>query len=360
MTTLPVAIPTPTLVHLSRLTNHWGIAEHAYLAAPRPEANYCTDDAGRLLALSSRLADDAHAPRLARNALHFLTRAHLDGSAFLLRHDAAGTWSSDVSDDASARALLGLASAAAFAPWPDVRRGALALFDECVGFTSDHLRASAYATLAAATLLMEVPDHEGARTLLSNAPPLVVSNLNDPWPWPESRLTYANALLPYAELARAAVRHDSVAARHALEVLEWLVTEETLDDHFSFTPVAGRGRGDERPAFDQQPIEAFATAEACAFAYEYSGDEKWLDAATRAGSWFLGNNDVGAAVFDPQSGGGFDGLESSGVNRNQGAESTLAFVATMRELSELEHRSGQPTRWRDESLYATSRSASSK
>ena len=40
-------------------------------------------------------------------------------------------------------------------------------------------------------------------------------------------------------------------------------------------------------------------------------------------------------VFDPATGGGFDGLEPEGGNRNEGAESTLAFVGTMLQLQEL-------------------------
>ena len=44
-------------------------------------------------------------------------------------------------------------------------------------------------------------------------------------------------------------------------------------------------------------------------------------------------------MFDPQTGGGYDGLERHGRNLNQGAESTLAMLATAqqaRRISELE------------------------
>jgi hypothetical protein len=75
--------------------------------------------------------------------------------------------------------------------------------------------------------------------------------------------------------------------------------------------------------------------EACARAFAYTGDRRWAEAARHSGAWFLGDNDVGVAVFDPATGGGFDGLEPDGVNRNEGAESTLAFVGTMLELQEL-------------------------
>jgi hypothetical protein len=46
-----------------------------------------------------------------------------------------------------------------------------------------------------------------------------------------------------------------------------------------------------------------------------------------AEEWFNGRNDVGVSLGDPVSGGGHDGLTASGVNDNEGAESTLALLA---------------------------------
>ncbi len=336
MTAVPVSTPPPTLAHLSRITDDLGIVEHALFARARVDATYCTDDAGRLLALTSRLAREPQSMRLALSALNFLERAHRDEGTFLLRCDAEGTWSDEQSDDATGRALLGLASAAAFAAWPEVRERSLALFDRAASFRSVHLRAAAYASLGAAPLLRALPGHERGRALLDDAPDFVTTNTDESWPWPEARLSYANALLPLAALARAEVRGDATSALDALDALEWLARIEILDDHFSFTPVAGRGLHDESPQFDQQPIEAWAMTEACSFAYRYSRDAKWHRLARLAGSWFLANNDVGVRVYDPTTGGGYDGLEANGVNLNQGAESTLSFVATMRELRVLE------------------------
>lgn len=356
------ASPAPTLAHLERLTDHNGIVEHALRGEPRADASYCTDDAGRLLALVSHMDDHPSSQTLALSALGFLERAYRGDATFRLRCDARGRWSNDVSDDATGRALLGLAHAATYAAWPVVQRRSRELFTRAVNFRSDYIRAAAYATLAATVLLRSTPDHHGAQRLIEESPDFVVphDNANPAWPWIEKRLTYANALLPLAELARAAVRQDRVAGANALSTLKWLCEEETLEDHFSFTPVGGRGPNERAPQFDQQPIEAWATTEACVFAYEYSKDASWLHLARRAGSWFLSNNDVGVLVYDPTSGGGYDGLERTGVNLNQGAESTLSFVATMRELEALDRLGASPQRLGNAVLQATSRSASSR
>ena len=76
-------------------------------------------------------------------------------------------------------------------------------------------------------------------------------------------------------------------------------------------------------------------ADACARAFDATGDVRWLEPLARAADWFRGANDSGVAMVDPVTGGGFDGLERGGVNRNQGAESTLAAISTMQQAERL-------------------------
>jgi hypothetical protein len=272
---------------------------------------------------------------LATVALGFLERAHMGNGRFRLRSGADGRWTADPpSDDASGRALLGLGVASVIAPWAEVRDRASALFDAAVGFRSPWVRATGYACLGAAEVLRAAPGHSSARRLVADAADrLPTAAVPGRWRWPEPRLTYANALLPDAVLTAGIALGRPELVTRALELLDWLVGHETLEGRFSFTPVGGRAPDGPQPAFDQQPIEARAMADACARAFAHTGEQKWADALALAGSWFLGNNDTAIVMFDPATGGGFDGLQADGANRNQGAESTLAFVATMAQVA---------------------------
>lgn len=322
--------PLANLRYLARLSDARGIVEHAEFDRPRRVYGYCTDDAGRLLALASRLSNDADASDLATAALGFLERAHLAGAEFRLRQRGDGTWTEDApSDDATGRALFGLGTTVAWAPWPELRRRSLALFDRAADFRSEHLRATAYAVLGAAEVLRVEPAHAGARALVKQASLLQSGPASTAWPWPEARLTYANALVPEASLVAAVLEGDASGAATALDQLRWLVEHETLEGHFSFTPVGGSDTTSRAPRFDQQPIEAWAMASACARAFSYSGDPWWAAAVQRAAGWFFGDNDVGVMVADLVTGGSYDGLEAHGVNRNEGAESSMALVGTM-------------------------------
>src|SRR5699024_8737213 len=123
------------------------------------------------------------------------------------------------------------------------------------------------------------------------------------------------------------VAGDELAVTDGLRLLQWLIEEERSDEHFSFTPVAGRGPGDPKPSFDQQPIEAWAMADAAHAAWEVDGSDQWRESIAMAGEWFLGRNDAGLALYDGTTGAGHDGLGPDRVNLNCGAESTLAALA---------------------------------
>jgi hypothetical protein len=72
-----------------------------------------------------------------------------------------------------------------------------------------------------------------------------------------------------------------------------------------------------------------ALVEACAEAWRATRDPLWRDRARRFLWWFLGNNDTESLVYDFETGGCRDGLQSTGPNLNEGAESTLAWLTSL-------------------------------
>ena len=143
---------------------------------------------------------------------------------------------------------------------------------------------------------------------------------------PESRLTYDNARIPECYLTLAQVTGSDRLRRDGLRLLKWLAATELYGDHFSFTPVGGRGPGDRSPLFDQQPLEATAMADACVRAWDVTTDPGWLGLAIGAVVWFGGLNDVRIPIYDSWTGAGYDGLTPSGINGNAGAESTISSL----------------------------------
>ena len=197
-------------------------------------------------------------------------------------------------------------------------------------------RRQAIAALGAAELLKVDPGHVEAHRLIDDYATGVAAPGDDSdWPWPEARLTCANALLPEAMIAAGDARGDSALCQRGLDLLEWLIDCETIDGRLSVCPVGGWAAEEARPGFDQQPVEVAALADACARAAGVDASAIWPNTVRAAAAWFQGVNDVGAVMWDPATGGGFNGLHADGANPDQGAESTLAVLSTFQQAHRL-------------------------
>ena len=118
------------------------------------------------------------------------------------------------------------------------------------------------------------------------------------------------------------------------QVLDWLIEMQT-GPNGTFSPVGNRGwwpRKGAKSQFDQQPIEAMALVLAAEDALSATADERYRRAAEMAYAWFLGANDGGIEVAVPLTGGCRDGLTPNGLNDNQGAESTLAWLTALEHI----------------------------
>jgi hypothetical protein len=330
-----VTFPAATFGHLRALTDAGGLYEHADRTAVRPEHGYCVDDVARGLVVVSRSGPEQD--DLRRQYLAFLLAAQSEDGRFRNRRDIDLTWSDEPSvEDCWGRALWGLGTTAAAPGCDDLRDQTLHAFERGATWRSPHSRAMAFAGLGAAEVLRVRPDHEPAQALLDAAARQIGPPSYDAaWPWPEPRLSYANAALPDVLLAAGSALDKPLLIADGLILLGWLLAVQTRHRHLSVVPVGGLGPSDVIGGFDQQPIEVAALADACARAFALTDDPRWRNGVELAAAWFLGDNDAGTSLLDVVSGGGCDGLEPRGRNDNQGAESTLALLSTLQHAQAL-------------------------
>jgi len=325
-------VTLPSFGHVLSMTDGIGIFEHADHAEPRRSHGYCTDDVSRLLiavvregVLEQGLAD------VERIAFRFLVDSQGVTGRTRNRRDVDGRWHGPREvGDCWGRSVWAFGTSAARARDEGMRSSALSYFGHAVNQRSPHARAMAFAALGAAEVLEAGHRHDRARDLLADT----ITCIGPPstgvrWPWPEPRLSYANAAIPEALIAAGGLLGRPEAVENGLTLLRWLLERETVAGHLSPTPVGGAGPDDHAPAFDQQPIEVAAMADACVRAHSVTGDAYWLDGLELAINWFAGDNDGGSVMWDPDTSGGYDGLTPTGPNLNQGAESTLALISTM-------------------------------
>jgi len=332
-----LAVPPPSFAHLLSLTDEIGTFEHADHLDARRNHGYCTDDMARVLVVVVREPDPSTAvAALGETALRFLLDAQANDGTIRNRRVVGGDWLDQPSvEDCWGRSLWAFGSAARLGPTRDVRAQALAAFERAATQRSPWTRSMAFAALGAADVVAVDPTHDVARAVLIDAVAVIGRVPRDAaWPWPEPRLAYANAVLAEALVAAGSTLGIPEVVADGLRMLGWLLERETsILGHCSPTPVGGAGPGDFGPGFDQQPIEVAAMADACARAFAVTGEPRWMRGLDLAIDWFAGANDAGTTMWDPESGGGYDGLRSDGANLNQGTESTLALLATLQHAS---------------------------
>jgi len=335
--------PVLSFDHLARLTTPLGVYEHALGDTPRTEHAYCVDDVARALVVTSRVPDpSAEVRALTEGYLDFVLAALRPDGYLHNRRRLDGTWSDrPSSDDHWGRALWAMGTAAAWSDDDDLASRAQAGAGIALRSRSNWPRAMAYGTLGAAQLLRVTPDDVAPLRFLEDARRVLDRPRADSaWPWPEERLTYANAVLPEAMITIGDALDDDVILEDGLLLLDWLVDQQQRDGHLSVVPSTGWSRTKRRPVgrhrrvrsragFAQQPIEVAALAESCRTAYAATGDRRWTTVIEQCNAWFVGANDGGVRMCDPVTGAGFDGLERHGASANQGAESTLAWLSTL-------------------------------
>ncbi len=322
----------PSFAHVLSMSDRIGMFEHADHAEPRRDEGYCTDDVARLLIVAVREPADSQAVQdLGRMAFRFLAEAQDVHGKVRNRRDARGRWHGRHGvEDCWGRSVWAFGTAARRAPEASMRASAISYFDHGSSQRSPHRRAMAFAALGAAEVANSDQRHRRSRELLADAIDVIGRPSTDAdWPWPEPRLSYANAALAEALIAAGDVLDRPDVVDDGLLLLRWLLDRETSDGHLSPTPVGGAGPGDAAGRFDQQPIEVAALADACHRARVVTGDSAWQHGVDLAIAWFAGDNDLGAVMWDPDTHGCYDGLTPTGPNLNQGAESTLALIATL-------------------------------
>ena len=342
----------PDLTAVERMSDATGILQHAIYSVPDRRHGYCIDDNARALMLVSQMAElsDDVRDRWTTIYASFVQHAwNPDARRFRNFMNFDRTWCEDMgSEDSNGRALWSLGITARDAGHVKHRDWAGSMFDMTaeMAFDLGSPRAQAFAMLGAAAMLETRPQHALARSILDRFGDELMALLEaarrPEWSWFEIVLAYDNARLPEALIRGGeALGRDDMIAR-GMETLDWIVGRQTSPEgRFRAIGTESFGRPYAEPAaFDQQPLEAQATIDACAAAFAATRDRRWIEEAQRAYRWFLGANDLDLPLASPQDGGCFDGLMPHGLNRNQGAESILALQLASCAISALSKQTG--------------------
>ncbi len=342
-------LPEIKLDHLKAFTDDTGILQHANYTIPDRTHGYCTDDNARALLVTAMGQKNLPTNGL---GLDFLS-GHYLGFLLYAYNEKNGRfrnfmtysrqWMEEIgSEDAHGRALWCIGKSVDFLQNPGHLAMSTTLFNKALRVAENFHspRAIAFSLVGMHAYLDKFSGDSDVRRVRGILADRLFNqfqnNVTDDWPWIENTLTYANGKLPHALLLSGQWIQRSDMIDMGLRSLNWLLAIQTEKGHFA--PIGNSGwykKDGPKARFDQQPIESNAMIEACIEAFNVTRDKAWIDNAVMCFNWYLGHNDLNMPLYDAKTGGCRDGLMADGINQNEGAESSLAWLLSLMSLQKL-------------------------
>ncbi len=330
-------MPPFSLDHINRLTDDTGILQHAKFSIPNLKEGYCMDDNARaLLMVTMYYKQMKNKPALELTTI-YLSYIHCmqnpDGTFRNFLSFSREFLDELGSEDSFARTIWALGFLLGNAPNDSFYRSAKQIFFNATpNFDKlKSIRSIANTIIGISYYLKSEPTDENMigelRHLVDILQQHYYENSTPDWQWFEQVLAYDNGLLPLALLHAAEILNDEKIKNTAIESMNFL-TKVTLKDNF--LSVIGNEnwyrKDGVRSVFSQQPVDAMAMVLMYQQAFHLTKDKAYINKLYTCFLWFIGENDLGLNLYDFETKGCFDGFDKNGINHNQGAESTLAYL----------------------------------
>jgi glycosyltransferase involved in cell wall biosynthesis len=331
------SFPSLSLEHVRRMTDSTGMIQHAKYGIPNFKEGYCLDDNARaLLMVLMAYKQQKHfvSIELLRVYLAYIHYMQNDDGTFHNFLSFSRNFLDDIgSEDSFGRTIWALGYLIDNSPGDSYYQLGKEIFLKAApnfrGLQS--IRGIANTLIGVSLYLQNDPSHtemiEIAKDLSGKLLKQYAVNKTDEWRWFEPVLTYDNAILPLSLLHAAAILEDDEIMKIAEESMDFLSGITLRNGYLS---VIGNekwyAKDDKQSIFAQQPIDAMVMVLLFQKAFHLTKNERHLESLSTCFMWFLGENDLRMNLYDAETKGCYDGLESYGVNRNQGAESTLAYL----------------------------------
>lgn len=333
----PMMLPAFSLKHIKRLTDDTGIIQHAKFGIPNLKEGYCLDDNARAL-LMVCMAYKQKKKSLALNLMPiYLSYIHYmqnkDGTFRNFLSFNRNFLDEVGSEDSFGRTIWALGYLLGNAPndaYYQTTR--LVFFDAAPNFEKlKSIRGIANTMIGISYYLKENPSDLEMKMILKRMANVLVDhfeqNSSENWNWFESLLAYDNGILPLALLHAYPILESEKVKEVAFEALQFLTSHTLMDGYLSV--IGNREwfvKDKERSIYAQQPIDAMAMVLMYHQAFVVTGERRYLKKLFTSFMWFLGENDLRMNLYDFETKGCCDGFEDYGLNRNQGAESSLAYL----------------------------------
>lgn len=340
---LNYSIPEINLDHVKRLTTHFGMIQFCKINQPDLSSGYTIDDNARaLVAMCQHFELTKNSADLKYIAIYldFIKYCLQPHGNFLNYVDTFGEFTlqnSENLEDSNGRAIWALGfliSMKPILPQGLVEFAEAILKSACMNMRN--MRSTRAIAFAIKGLYYSNLKNNSQQTIdliteLSNRlVQMFRHEATKDWFWFESYLTYANSILPEALLCAYLATGERIYRDIAKVSFDFLLTKVFRDG--SIKVISNKGwlkkeaAAKDFPIGGEQPIDIAYTIMALSKFYKVFKTDEYARKMEIAFEWFLGNNHLNQIIYNPCTGGCYDGLEDTYVNLNQGAESTVSYL----------------------------------
>lgn len=335
------SLPPINVDHIKRMSRSFAMIQFSKGNRPDIQTGYTLDDNARALIALCRVyveMKDLSCEKYIKKYLDFISYCqHPDGS-FLnyVDKDLLFTSQNDevLLDDSNARAIYALGYFISHrGKFPDIwTEKAVDIFEQTFDLVSrmKSPRSIAFIIKGLYYFYQAFPTEEIEELITSSADKLVsyyLKNREENWQWFEAYLTYDNSILPESLLYAWRITKDTTYKELAEESFHFLLEKTFTEEQIKV--ISNQGWLQKEAAgkeYGEQPIDIAGTVTALSTFYSIFGKEEYLTKQRFAFNWFLGENHLNQIVYNPSTGGCYDGLEEHNINLNQGAESTVSYL----------------------------------
>lgn len=332
-------LPEFSMKQIRRLTDDTGIIQHAIFGIPNLKEGYCLCDNSRalLLALMSyRIKKDNSSLKLIPVYLSYIHYMQNEDGNFRNFLSFSREYLDEVgSEDSFGRTIWAVGYLLNYPPNNSYCQIGHLIFDKAKPHFDNlkSIRSIANTMIGISYYLRSNMSDDAIIEKLRNLTYKLIDHYNinnhDGWHWYEALLAYDNAILPLAMLHAASILNEEKIKKVAFESMNFLVDHTMKNGYLS---IIGNEewfvKDGERSVFAQQPVDAMGMVLMFRQAYNLTGDKSYLTKLFKSFRWFLGENDLRISLYNHDTQGCCDGIESYGVNQNQGAESTIAYLVS--------------------------------
>lgn len=342
--TLKFKIPKINLNHLKRMTTNFGIIQFSIINQPDSNSGYTLDDNARaLIAICQhfKISNDQSDLEYIEVYFNFIKHCLQSESYFLNYVNEEKEFTEQNYrvnlEDANGRAIWALGymiSIADVLPCKMVDEAKHIMQKVLINASQIHSsRAMGFIIkgIYYSNLKNNLPSNiQTIKQLADRLVKMYKHEANDSWQWFESYLTYGNSILPESILCAFLTTKEPKYKEIALTSFNFLISKIYRNDTIKVISNQGwLNNGEEincNKNGGEQPIDVAYTIIALSKFYKVTKDADYKQKMKTAFSWFLGNNHLNKIIYNPCTGGCYDGLEDHYINLNQGSESTISYL----------------------------------